>query len=106
MFSVTVLITISLTADLAASTVKLTGRDVLATWKGLIALAVAPLLYACYALLAALVAKRANVPFKWQLSASLGVFIALPLMNFAALKFGEAGMDVLKCVSSCSSNKT
>ncbi|KAE9404277.1 glycerol-3-phosphate O-acyltransferase [Gymnopus androsaceus JB14] len=83
-------------ADLAASTVKITGRDVLATWKGLIALAVAPLLYACYAFLAACIAVRVNAPFKWRILAPLGVFFALPFMNLAALKFGEAGMDVLK----------
>ena len=27
------------------------------------------------------------------------VLVALPVMNLAALKFGEAGMDVLKFVS-------
>lgn len=83
-------------ADLAASTVKITGRDVLATWKGLIALGVAPLLYVFYAFLVALLAIRVDASFKWRVLAPLTVFVALPFTSFAALKFGEAGMDVLK----------
>ncbi|KAJ3739926.1 glycerol-3-phosphate O-acyltransferase [Lentinula detonsa] len=83
-------------ADLAASTVKLTGRDVLATWKGLIALGVAPLLYLFYAFLVTLLAIRVDASLPWRISAPLSVFVVLPFMSFAALKFGEAGMDVLK----------
>ncbi|KAJ3933942.1 MAG: glycerol-3-phosphate O-acyltransferase [Lentinula lateritia] len=83
-------------SDLAASTVKITGRDVLATWKGLIALGVAPLLYVFYAFLVALLAIRVDASFKWRVLAPLTVFVALPFTSFAALKFGEAGMDVLK----------
>ncbi|PBK84700.1 hypothetical protein ARMGADRAFT_1132289 [Armillaria gallica] len=59
---------------LAESVVKIAARDVIATWKVLISLGVAPLLHA--------------TPFI--------VILSLPFMNFAALKFGEAGMDVLK----------
>ncbi|KAK2466946.1 hypothetical protein APHAL10511_001204 [Amanita phalloides] len=81
---------------LAASRVKIAGRDVLATWKVLIALGVTPVLYTLYAFLATLVAVRANMPFKWKVWMPFLVFIALPIMNYAALKFGEAGMDVLK----------
>lgn len=77
---------------------KLTGRDVLATWKVLICLGVAPVLYLLYAILATLIAIRANAPLEWKLATPLLVFITLPLMNIAALKFGEAGMDVLKYV--------
>ncbi|KAJ3864169.1 hypothetical protein EV359DRAFT_73195 [Lentinula novae-zelandiae] len=83
-------------ADLAASTVKISGRDVLATWKGLIALGVAPLLYLFYAFLVALLAIRVDASFKWRMLAPLSVFVALPFTSFSALKFGEAGMDVLK----------
>jgi glycerol-3-phosphate O-acyltransferase / dihydroxyacetone phosphate acyltransferase len=42
------------------------------------------------------VATRANAPVKWRIFTPLLVFISLPFMNYAALKFGEAGMDVLK----------
>ncbi|KIK59889.1 hypothetical protein GYMLUDRAFT_226942 [Collybiopsis luxurians FD-317 M1] len=83
---------------LAASTVKLKGRDVLATWKVLISLGVAPVLYLFYAFLATLIAIRADAPLKWKVMAPIILFMALPFMNLAALKFGEAGMDVLKSI--------
>lgn len=81
---------------LAASTVKVAGRDVLATWKILISLGVAPVIYTFYAFLATLVAYRAGVPFKWRLCMPFLTLAILPAMNYASLKFGEAGMDVLK----------
>ena len=81
---------------------KIAGRDVLATWKILIALGVTPVLYTFYAFLATMVAIRANAPLKWRIWTPLLVFITLPIMNYAALKFGEAGMDVLKYVYSAS----
>ncbi|KAG6850236.1 hypothetical protein H0H93_016083 [Arthromyces matolae] len=81
---------------LAASVVKIAGRDVLATWKVLICLGVAPLLYIFYAFLATLIAIRARAPTEWKFATPFLVFVALPFMNYAALKFGEAGMDVLK----------
>jgi len=78
--------------------VKIHGRDVLATWKVLICLGVAPVLYTLYACLATMVAVRAQAPLTWRIATPFLVFIALPFMNYAALKFGEAGVDVLKCV--------
>ncbi|KAG6897805.1 hypothetical protein C0992_010881 [Termitomyces sp. T32_za158] len=81
---------------LAASVVKIAGRDVLATWKVLICLGVAPLLYISYAFIATLIAFRARAPLQWRIATPFLVFVALPFMNYAALKFGEAGMDVLK----------
>jgi glycerol-3-phosphate O-acyltransferase/dihydroxyacetone phosphate acyltransferase len=84
---------------LAASAVKVAGRDVLATWKVLISLGVAPLLYSFYACLAAVVAIKAGAPLKYRILTPFLVILALPFMNYAALKFGEAGMDVLKYVA-------
>lgn len=81
---------------LAASTVKIAGRDVLATWKGLIALVVTPILYALYAVFATLVAIRANAPLFWRIATPFLVFFILPFISYAALKFGEAGMDIVK----------
>lgn len=72
------------------------GRDVLGTWKVLISLGAAPLLYVFYAILATIVATKANVPLKWRLWTPFAVIFALPFIGYAALKFGEAGMDVLK----------
>lgn len=81
---------------MAGSVVKIAGRDVLATWKILISLGVAPVVYALYAIMATLVAIRARAPLKWRILTPFLAIMALPFMNYAALKFGEAGMDVLK----------
>lgn len=81
---------------LAGSVVKIAARDVLASWKILISLGVAPLIYSLYACLATLIATRARAPLKWRILTPILVTVALPFMNYAALKFGEAGMDVLK----------
>lgn len=82
---------------LAASSVKIAGRDVLATWKILISLGVVPVLYSFYSFLATIVAIKANAPLKWKVWTPFIVMAALPCIAYAALKFGEAGMDVLKC---------
>ena len=71
----------------------------MATWKVLVSLGVAPVLYSVYAILVTMVAIRAKVPMKWRIMSPFLVFVVLPFMNYAALKFGEAGMDVLKSVS-------
>ncbi|OSD01601.1 glycerol-3-phosphate O-acyltransferase [Trametes coccinea BRFM310] len=81
---------------LAASEVKIAGRDVLATWKILVALGVTPVLYSFYALLATIVAIKAGAPLKYRLWTPFIVLTVLPFVGYAALKFGEAGMDVLK----------
>ncbi|PPQ78091.1 hypothetical protein CVT25_015625 [Psilocybe cyanescens] len=81
---------------LAGSVVKIAGRDVLATWKILIALGITPVLYALYAIIATVIAVRAKAPLKWRIWTPFLVIVVLPFMNYAALKFGEAGMDVLK----------
>ncbi len=81
---------------LAASQVKIAGRDVLATWKILVTLGVTPVLYSFYAILAAVVATKAGVPLKWRIWTPFIILMILPMVGYAALKFGEAGMDVLK----------
>ncbi|KAJ6504811.1 hypothetical protein C8R47DRAFT_1103689 [Mycena vitilis] len=81
---------------LAASRVKIAARDVLATWKVLISVGVAPVLYLLYACIGTLLAIRANAPMKWRLITPFLVLWGVPAMSYAALKFGEAGMDVLK----------
>lgn len=87
---------ISVVEALAASTVKVAARDVVGTWKVLISLGMAPILYSFYAFLATLVAIKSGAPMKWRLWTPFLTMLALPLIGFWALKFGEAGMDVLK----------
>ncbi|EGO54682.1 hypothetical protein NEUTE1DRAFT_132129 [Neurospora tetrasperma FGSC 2508] len=100
---------------LAGSTVKIQGKDVIATWKMLVAMAVAPILYNLYTcLLAYMVGKHRLwgyvpdwVPI-WLVYFFGWVFF--PAITFAALRFGEVGMDILKslrplalCISPTSS---
>lgn len=86
---------------LAASTVKIQGRDVMATWKLLVALAFAPLLYTFYTVLLTIWAyhNRINgyLPKFMPLWAVIpfGVWV-FPSVTFAALRIGETGMDILK----------
>lgn len=81
---------------LAASTVKIQGRDVLASWKVLVSLAVVPLLYVIYALVATVLAYRYDILPEYRKYTPLVVIWLLPSLGYSALKFGEAGMDVAK----------
>lgn len=81
---------------LAGSSVKIAGRDVIATWKVLISMVVTPFLYSFYALVATVIAVKAGAPLRWKIWTPFLVMVALPSIGYAALKFGEAGMDVLK----------
>ncbi|OJJ49449.1 hypothetical protein ASPZODRAFT_59690 [Penicilliopsis zonata CBS 506.65] len=86
---------------LAASTVKLQGRDVMATWKLLVALAFAPALYALYTALFTYWTYRNRingyvpdwVPLWLIVPIGMGLF---PTITFAALRIGEVGMDIIK----------
>ncbi|KKZ66131.1 hypothetical protein EMCG_01167 [[Emmonsia] crescens] len=86
---------------LAASSVKIQGRDVMATWKLLVALAFAPLLYAFYTILLTYWTYRNRVQGyvpEWVplwLVVMFGCWI-FPSITFAALRIGEIGMDILK----------
>ncbi len=86
---------------LAASTVKLQGRDVMATWKLLVALAFAPILYNFYTILLTYWTYRNRVQGympTWVPLWAVVIFgyIFFPAITFAALRFGEVGMDILK----------
>ncbi|KAK3955621.1 hypothetical protein QBC32DRAFT_29012 [Pseudoneurospora amorphoporcata] len=86
---------------LAGSTVKIQGKDVIATWKMLVAMAVAPVLYNLYTcILAYMVGKHrlwGYVP-DWVPIWIVYFFgwVFFPAITFAALRFGEVGMDIVK----------
>ena len=88
---------------LAASSVKVAARDVLATWKLLVAQALAPLLYTFYAVLLTYWTWRNRVQGympDWVplwLVPVMG-YIIFPIITFAALRIGEIGMDILKSI--------
>ncbi|KZZ93651.1 glycerol-3-phosphate O-acyltransferase [Ascosphaera apis ARSEF 7405] len=85
----------------AASSVKIQGRDVMSTWKLLVALAFAPLLYAFYTAILTYWTWRnrvwGQVP-EWVPLWSIIPFgfWFFPSVTYAALRIGEIGMDILK----------
>ena len=86
---------------LAASTVKLQGRDVMATWKLLVALAFAPILYATYTVLLTCWTHKNRVQGympEWVPLWMVVIFgiVFFPSITFAALRIGETGMDIVK----------
>ncbi|OLN85207.1 putative acyltransferase [Colletotrichum chlorophyti] len=86
---------------LAASTVKIQGRDVMATWKLLVAIFLAPTLYHFYS---AIVTYKVWKDHLWGYVPQwvpwwTTYLVMWPLMvgiTFAALRFGEVGMDIFK----------
>ncbi|KAI1327367.1 glycerol-3-phosphate acyltransferase [Xylariaceae sp. FL0255] len=100
---------------LAGSSVKIQGRDVMATWKLLVAMAFAPALYNLYSISLAVKVYQDHlwgylpeyVPF-WLVYVI--AWIIFPAVTFAAFRIGEVGMDILKslrplvlCISPTSS---
>ena len=100
---------------LAASSVKLQGRDVITTWKLLVALAFAPALYAYYTVIVSIwlyynrvdgyytsrvpwwMVARTYIPDRvplWMFS--IFFLILCVSITFAALRIGEIGMDIVK----------
>ncbi len=75
---------------------KIAGRDVLATWKILISLGLAPFLYTFYAVMATIIAGRMGVSRRWKIWTPFITIATLPFFGYSALKFGEAGLDVSK----------
>ena len=86
---------------LAASTVKVKARDVMATWKILVSLALAPALDIVYTTLLTVWTHKNRVGGRvptWVplwLVGVVGIFF-FPGVCFAALRFGEIGMDIIK----------
>jgi glycerol-3-phosphate O-acyltransferase/dihydroxyacetone phosphate acyltransferase len=86
---------------LAASNVKIHARDVMATWKLLVAMVVAPLSYAWHVSWVTTLYWYNNffgylppgIPYKWLI---IGQMIVYPILTFASLRFGEVGMDIAK----------
>ncbi|OCK82310.1 glycerol-3-phosphate O-acyltransferase [Lepidopterella palustris CBS 459.81] len=86
---------------LAASTVKIQARDVMATWKLLVAMAVAPVSYAGWIVLFTYWCHHNRIQGWVPEWVSLKLFvlvqsIVFPTITYAALRFGEIGMDIAK----------
>jgi glycerol-3-phosphate O-acyltransferase / dihydroxyacetone phosphate acyltransferase len=86
---------------LAASSVKIRAHDVLATWKLLVSLVLAPVLYVFYDIILGIITYQNRlyglipewVPLWFVLIAG---FVLFGSITYAALRFGEIGMDIVK----------
>lgn len=86
-------------AALAASTVKVKARDVIATWKILIALVLVPFLYTVYSIMAVVVVRQKLGYQHWSAVKVYGWSWALAaFMSYAALVFGEQAIDIIKSI--------
>lgn len=84
---------------LANSTVKIKANDVVATWKILISMGFAPLLYSFYASVCTWYCKRQNYLPSYGLISMWFVLYALGvLVTYSALVTGEQGLDLLKLI--------
>lgn len=88
---------------LAASTVKIQAKDVMATWKLLVAMGLAPVLYNFYNILLAVWCYKNRVQGyvpEWVPIFTIFVlgWIIFPTITYAALRFGEIGMDIVKSI--------
>ncbi|KAK1061506.1 Glycerol-3-phosphate/dihydroxyacetone phosphate acyltransferase [Friedmanniomyces endolithicus] len=86
---------------LAASTVKIQARDVIGTWKILVAMALAPALDIIYSIILTVWTHKNRVGGRvptwvplWFVA--IGGLILFPAVCFGALRFGEIGMDIFK----------
>ncbi|KAI8881524.1 hypothetical protein K501DRAFT_324464 [Backusella circina FSU 941] len=85
-------------AALKSSTVKIAGRDVLATWKLLVGLVLIPTLYGFYSLITFIVVLQTDLDLKWKLLLPIAVWSLLPFVSYASLRFGEIGHDILRSI--------
>lgn len=86
---------------LAASNVKIKARDVVATWKLLVALALAPTLYTIYVIILTWwtwknrIGGRVPDGLPLYYMPLIG-YTVLPAITYGSLRFGEIGMDIFK----------
>ncbi|CAO3610115.1 unnamed protein product [Cunninghamella echinulata] len=83
-------------AALKGSSVKIAGRDVLATWKLLVGLVLIPTLYTFYGFLVFLYLLQLPLDLKWKILIPLGVIMLISFVSLASLRFGEIGMDITR----------
>ncbi|KAG0347113.1 hypothetical protein BG004_000051 [Podila humilis] len=83
---------------LAGSTVKIAGRDVLATWKLLVALGLMPTLYFAYAFIVFLYIGQFGMSLKPRLLIAWASWAFIPFITYASIRFGEQGVDIFKSI--------
>ncbi|KAL7334472.1 Glycerol-3-phosphate/dihydroxyacetone phosphate acyltransferase [Mucor circinelloides] len=85
---------------LAGSSVKIAGKDVLATWKVIVAAFAAPALYGVYALfyLAYLLKRKPNLSLKAKLTRAGLVWAIQPILHYLLMRLGDTGLDIYKSI--------
>lgn len=83
---------------LAASTVKIAGRDVLATWKVLVALGLMPVLYFTYSVMFFIYLRRYDMTLLHRLLTAWAAWALIPFVTYASIRFGEVGVDIFKSI--------
>ncbi|KAI9268775.1 hypothetical protein BY458DRAFT_533777 [Sporodiniella umbellata] len=82
---------------LASSSVKIKGRDVLATWKFLVGLVLIPSLYGLYTLIMLWACLRSDaMSWAFKLLLPAITWTCLPFVSYASMRFAENGVDVFK----------
>ena len=80
-----------------SSSVKIKGRDVIGTWKILVALVIVPTLYFFYAVIVYVYSRRvleqSRVVAAFQ---AVLTYIMMPILSYVCLQFGEKGMDIYR----------
>ncbi|CAI2163339.1 6790_t:CDS:2 [Funneliformis geosporum] len=80
------------------SSIKVAGRDVLATWKLLVALVVTPTLYGFYTFIVILISFKYKWILKWKVFAPISTFCTLVTGSYVTIRFYESGIDVYKSI--------
>ncbi|PKK79840.1 hypothetical protein RhiirC2_842256 [Rhizophagus irregularis] len=80
------------------SSVKVAGRDVLATWKLLVALVVTPTLYGFYTFIVVLISFKKKWILKWKVFAPISTFCTLVTGSYVTIRLYESGIDIYKSI--------
>ncbi|KAI8093181.1 uncharacterized protein BX664DRAFT_277983 [Halteromyces radiatus] len=83
-------------AALRGSSVKIAGRDVLATWKLLVGLVLIPTLYTFYGFLVFLSLLQTDLETKWKILIPLASTVFISIISYASIQFGEIGLDIAR----------
>ncbi|KAG9290933.1 hypothetical protein G9A89_011083 [Geosiphon pyriformis] len=79
-----------------ASSIKVAGRDVLATWKLLVALVVTPVLYGFYAFLVLVISIKYNWTTKWKLYGPILSYFLMLVGSYGTIRLLETGFDIYR----------
>jgi glycerol-3-phosphate O-acyltransferase / dihydroxyacetone phosphate acyltransferase len=72
------------------------GRDVVATWKVLVALVVTPILYGFYAFIVLLLSFKYDWPTRRKIYGPILAFFLMMAGSYATVRLIETGLDIYK----------